>query len=74
MYFAPRNRRHLQEQIVTDSTKKTLDEIDFRRDKESLVFQQRHAIPYQAAGRLRCLTHFSRALGRVGCSFSDALK
>ena len=39
MYFAPRNRLHLRDQIVTDSTK-TLDEIDFRRDKESLVFQQ----------------------------------
>jgi len=29
-----------QDSIVTDSAKKTLDEIDFRRDKESLVFQQ----------------------------------
>jgi hypothetical protein len=29
-----------QDQIVTDSANKTLAEIDFRRDKESLVFQQ----------------------------------
>ena len=29
-----------QDAIVTDTAKKTLDEIDFRRDKESLVFQQ----------------------------------
>ena len=29
-----------QDAILTDSAKKTLDEIDFRRDKESLVFQQ----------------------------------
>ncbi len=29
-----------QDSIVTDSAKKTLDEIQFRRDKESLVFQQ----------------------------------
>ena len=29
-----------QDQIVTDSTNNTLSEIDFRRDKEALVFQQ----------------------------------
>jgi hypothetical protein len=29
-----------QDSIVTDTAKKTLDEIHFRRDKESLVFQQ----------------------------------
>jgi hypothetical protein len=29
-----------QDQIVTDSTNNTLNEIDFRRDKEALVFQQ----------------------------------
>jgi len=29
-----------QDAIVTDSANKTLDEIDFHRDKESLVFQQ----------------------------------
>ena len=29
-----------QDAIVTDSANKTLDEIQFRRDKESLVFQQ----------------------------------
>jgi hypothetical protein len=30
----------IQDQIVTDSTNNTLNEIDFRRDKEALVFQQ----------------------------------
>ena len=29
-----------QDQIVTDSANKTLSEIDFRRDKDALVFQQ----------------------------------
>jgi len=29
-----------QDAIVTDTANKTLDEIDFRRDKESLIFQQ----------------------------------
>ena len=29
-----------QDQIVTDSTNNRLNEIDFRRDKEALVFQQ----------------------------------
>jgi len=29
-----------QDQIVTDSASNTLSEIDFRRDKEALVFQQ----------------------------------
>jgi len=29
-----------QDQIVTDSANNTLSEIDFRRDKEALVFQQ----------------------------------
>jgi hypothetical protein len=29
-----------QDQIVTDTTNNTLSEIDFRRDKEALVFQQ----------------------------------
>jgi hypothetical protein len=29
-----------QDQIVTNSENKTLSEIDFRRDKEALVFQQ----------------------------------
>lgn len=29
-----------QDQIVTDSKNNTLSEIDFRRDKEALVFQQ----------------------------------
>jgi hypothetical protein len=29
-----------QDQVVTDSANNTLSEIDFRRDKEALVFQQ----------------------------------
>ena len=29
-----------QDEVVTNSANKTLDEIDFRRDKEAIVFQQ----------------------------------